>query len=187
MTVSGTGRRRGTSKRTRTCSCHAHRGRRAAAFTPPPPAPGDPVLGIEGLRRAGRWYAAGTALDDPEVSPVDADLRGLGRIAAFVGTRALLLAEAGRLQRDAERAGQEIELRRCPGMCHNWIMHPLPDARVTTRTVRRDRRARPGRARPGVGKWRSAYPPSRRPRARSPMNRVIVAVDVTANLAGQLR
>lgn len=93
-------------------------------------APDDPVLGIDGLRQAGRWYAAGTALDDPEISPVDADLRGLGRIAAFVGTRDLLLADARRLRRDAEQVGQEIELHEYPGMFHNWIMQPLPEARV---------------------------------------------------------
>ncbi|WP_224402725.1 alpha/beta hydrolase fold domain-containing protein [Pseudonocardia sp. ICBG1034] len=93
-------------------------------------APDDPVLGVDGLRQAGRWYAAGTALDDPEISPVDADLRGLGRIAAFVGTRDLLLADARRLRRDAERVGQEIELRQYRGMYHNWIMHPLPEGRV---------------------------------------------------------
>ncbi|GAA1093796.1 alpha/beta hydrolase [Pseudonocardia alni] len=93
-------------------------------------APDDPVLGIDGLRQAGRWYAAGAELDDPEISPVDADLRGLGRIAAFVGTRDLLLADARRLQRDAEQVGQEIELHEYPGMYHNWIMHPLQEARV---------------------------------------------------------
>ncbi|MBP2366530.1 alpha/beta hydrolase [Pseudonocardia parietis] len=93
-------------------------------------APHDPVLGIEGLRQAGQWYAAGTALDDPEISPVDADLRGLGRIAAFVGTRDLLLADARRLKLDAEEVGQDIELHEYPGMFHNWIMQPLvPEAR----------------------------------------------------------
>lgn len=96
-------------------------------------APHDPALGIEGLRQAGRWYAAGTALDDPEISPVHADLRGLGRIAAFVGTRDLLLADARRLRRDAERVGQEIELHEYPGMFHNWIMQPLPEAAVARR------------------------------------------------------
>lgn len=98
-------------------------------------APRDPALGIEGLRQAGRWYAAGTALDDPEISPVHADLRGLGRIAAFVGTRDLLLADARRLRRDAERVGQEIELHEYPDMFHNWIMQPVPEARVARRDL----------------------------------------------------
>lgn len=96
-------------------------------------APHDPALGIEGLRQAGQWYAADTALDDPEISPVDADLRGLGRIAAFVGTRDLLLAGARRLERDAEQVGQDIELHEYPGMYHNWIMQPVPEARVARR------------------------------------------------------
>lgn len=96
-------------------------------------APRDPALGIEGLRQAGHWYAAGTAVDDPEISPVHADLRGLGRIAAFVGTRDLLLADARRLRRDAEQVGQEIELHEYPGMFHNWIMQPIPEARTARR------------------------------------------------------
>jgi epsilon-lactone hydrolase len=49
--------------------------------------PHDPVLGVDGLRQAGLWYAAGTPLDDPEISPAHADLTGLAPIAVFVGTR----------------------------------------------------------------------------------------------------
>ncbi|MBC3192320.1 alpha/beta hydrolase fold domain-containing protein [Pseudonocardia sp. C8] len=93
-------------------------------------APHDPVLGIEGLRLAGRWYAGNNPIDDPEISPVDADLRGLGRIAAFAGTRDLLLADTRRLRRDAEEAGQTVEMHEYPGMFHNWIMQPIPEAEV---------------------------------------------------------
>lgn len=96
-------------------------------------APHDPVLGVEGLRQAGRWYAAGTALDDPEISPVHADLRGLGRIATFVGTRDLLLADSRRLRRDAERVGQEIEEHEYPGMFHNGVMQPVAEGAAARR------------------------------------------------------
>lgn len=61
-------------------------------------------------------------------SPVHADLRGLGRIAAFVGSRDLLLADARRLRRDAEQVAPEIEPHEYPGTFHNWIMQPLPEA-----------------------------------------------------------
>lgn len=91
-------------------------------------APHDPVLGIAGLRQAGRWYAADTALDDPELSPTHADLSGLAPIGVFVGTRDLLLADARMLQREATRLGEHIALHEYPGMFHNWIMKPLPEA-----------------------------------------------------------
>ncbi|MDQ4118728.1 MAG: alpha/beta hydrolase [Actinomycetota bacterium] len=89
----------------------------------------DPVLGIAGLRQAGRWYADGTELDDPEISPVHAELSGLGRTAVFVGTRDLLLADARRLRREAALHGQHVTLNEYRGMFHNWIMQPLPEAR----------------------------------------------------------
>lgn len=91
-------------------------------------APKDPVLGIAGLRQAGRWYAAHTPLDDPEISPTHADLSGIAPVGVFVGTRDLLLADARMLEREVTRLGQHILLHEYPGMFHNWIMQPLPEA-----------------------------------------------------------
>lgn len=92
-------------------------------------APHDPVLGLAGLRQAGLWYADGTALDDPEISPAHADLSGVAPIGVFVGTRDLLLADARMLHREASARGQHVTLHEYPGMFHNWIMQPLPEAR----------------------------------------------------------
>lgn len=91
--------------------------------------PDDPVLGIEGLRQAGRWFADGSAPDDPAVSPVRGDLTGLAPTAVFIGTRDLLLADARNLQRNATNAGTPIAMHEYPGMFHNWIMERLPEGR----------------------------------------------------------
>ncbi|HZZ50738.1 MAG TPA: alpha/beta hydrolase, partial [Pseudonocardia sp.] len=65
----------------------------------------------------------------PEISPTHADLAGLAPIGVFVGTRDLLVADARMLRREAAALGEHITLHEYPGMFHNWIMQPLPEAR----------------------------------------------------------
>lgn len=89
----------------------------------------DPELGIEGLQQAGRWYANGRDLHDPEISPQDADLSGIADIIVFVGTRDLLLPDALHLRARARDAGGRVDLHLADGMFHNWIMTPIPEAR----------------------------------------------------------
>ncbi|MGZ8177842.1 alpha/beta hydrolase fold domain-containing protein [Williamsia sp. SKLECPSW1] len=97
--------------------------------------PTDPELGIEGLRQAGRWYAADKPLDDPYLSPAHADLDGLAPIAVFVGTRDILMPDATMLRRDAAVAGVPLDLHIHGGMFHNWIMKRIPEARTATRQL----------------------------------------------------
>lgn len=46
----------------------------------------------------------------------------------MIGTRDVLLPDARRLHKDAERSGTEVDVHEYPGMFHNWIMQPLPEA-----------------------------------------------------------
>lgn len=91
------------------------------------------MLGVAGLQEAGRLYAAGADPSNPQISPANADLTGLGPILVFVGTRDVLLPESRRLLRHAREAGIEIDYSEYPGMFHNWIMLPLPEAQTAMR------------------------------------------------------
>ncbi|MEU3270910.1 alpha/beta hydrolase [Saccharomonospora sp. NPDC006951] len=97
--------------------------------------PADPMLGVAGLRQAGRWYAAEDGLADPKVSPVYADLSGFGPIAVFIGTRDVLLPESRRLREDAEAKDVPLRYHEYPGMFHNWIMQPVPEASEAMREL----------------------------------------------------
>ncbi|OXR45770.1 Monoterpene epsilon-lactone hydrolase [Nocardia cerradoensis] len=87
---------------------------------------------MTGLKQAGRWYAAGRALDDPEISPAFADLTGLAPAIVFIGLRDILLPDARRVRELGAAAGVPVELHEYPGMPHNWIMKKIPEARRAT-------------------------------------------------------
>lgn len=54
----------------------------------------DIVLGIEGLRHCGLWWAAGDDPHTPRLSPLYADVRGLPPIDLYQGTHDLLVVDA---------------------------------------------------------------------------------------------
>jgi len=90
--------------------------------------PRDPMLAVAGLREAGRLYADGADPAGPELSPDNADLSGLGPFSIFIGTRDVLLPEARRLLHHARQVEIDVDYSEYPGMFHNWIMQPIPEA-----------------------------------------------------------
>lgn len=91
----------------------------------------DPLLSRRALHGAVRLYAGPHGLDDPRISPGLADLSGLGRVLALVGTREVFWPQCERLaQRAAEAGGTDLELRVREGLPHDWALFPgLPEQR----------------------------------------------------------
>lgn len=89
----------------------------------------DPYLAIAGLREAGRLYAGSLAPDDPLVSPIHGDLRGLGALTVFIGTRDVLLSDARRLRAKAAEQNVPLEYHEYPGMFHAWVIADIPEAK----------------------------------------------------------
>ncbi|MGW4487361.1 alpha/beta hydrolase fold domain-containing protein [Amycolatopsis sp. NPDC004368] len=89
----------------------------------------DPMLGIAGLREAGRMYAEGADPHDPRISPLHADLTGLGPFSLFIGTRDLLLPDARRFAARAREADIDVDFCEYRGMFHNWVMQNVPEGR----------------------------------------------------------
>ncbi|MEV6878955.1 alpha/beta hydrolase [Amycolatopsis sp. NPDC051128] len=118
----------------------------------------DPMLGIAGLREAGRMYAEGTDPHDPLVSPIHADLTGLAPITLFIGTRDVLLPDARRFAERAREAGIELDYREYPGMFHNWLMQAIPEGREAMNNVERALRRPPVSARSAPGPGSSPKP-----------------------------
>ncbi len=82
------------------------------------------------LENAAPVYAAGTALDDPLVSPVFADLSGLPPLYITAGGEEILLDDAVRLHANAMRDGVYSELQIWPGLPHAFtsMASILPEA-----------------------------------------------------------
>ncbi|GAB3584663.1 alpha/beta hydrolase [Amycolatopsis endophytica] len=92
----------------------------------------DPYLGIAGLREAGRLYAGGLDLASELVSPINGDLRGLGELSCFIGTRDVLLADARNLYDKAREQGVPLEYWEYGGMFHAWMIANIPEAKHAT-------------------------------------------------------
>ncbi|WP_318306999.1 alpha/beta hydrolase [Amycolatopsis solani] len=117
----------------------------------------DPMLGIAGLREAGRMYAEGADPHDPRISPIHADLSGLAPITLFIGTRDVLLPDCRRFHARARDAGADLDYREYPGMFHNWLMQDIPEGREAMNHVERLLR-RPVSARSAPGRGSSPTP-----------------------------
>jgi acetyl esterase/lipase len=95
----------------------------------PPQLPLDRVLNLDFLAVAAKAYAGDLPYDDPRVSPIRADLRGLPPITLHVGTRDLALPDARDFTTMARAAGVAIDFHEVPGQVHAYWVLPIPEAR----------------------------------------------------------
>jgi phosphinothricin tripeptide acetyl hydrolase len=80
----------------------------------------DPLLRTDDLRAMARLYLGTTGVDEPEASPVYADLSGLPPMLVQVGTEEILLDDARALASRARAAGVSVEYQEWPDMFHVW-------------------------------------------------------------------
>lgn len=95
----------------------------------------DPILG-PGSGTPGHLYAGDEPLTNPLISPIYADLTGIGPLLIQVGTRERLLSGSVRLARSAREAGVDVTLDVWEGMWHVWQDHPtIPEAEQASREI----------------------------------------------------
>ncbi len=80
----------------------------------------DPIVDDPFDAKLGRWTFPGVPADDPQQSPVLADLSLLPRTHIEVGERELLRDDATVLYAFAKRAGAEVTLHEEPNAFHMW-------------------------------------------------------------------
>ncbi|GAB3271297.1 alpha/beta hydrolase [Parahaliea aestuarii] len=108
----------------------------------------DPMLGplFGGLTRIprpllwwGSWLSTRFLPSDPVVSPVRGDLRGLPPVLVQASEAEMLLDDARRYVRRAQKAGSPVQLETWPHMVHVWqIFNPeLPEAGAALASVAR--------------------------------------------------
>ena len=93
----------------------------------------DPWLAAPGLREAARLYGGSLPLEHPLLSPLFADLAGLGAITVASGTRDVLHPDALRLADLAAQPGTPVRLLVGEGLLHNYPLLPIPEARPAVR------------------------------------------------------
>lgn len=94
-----------------------HSGARGASLTA-----NDPFDWVQGAHaiQFGEWYRAGIAADDPRVSPLVADLRGLPPLVLQAGGREILHDQIVEFAEAARAQGVDVTLHVWPEMMHDF-------------------------------------------------------------------
>jgi acetyl esterase/lipase len=90
----------------------------------------DPWLTRAGLLEFAKRWCGDLPMTDPMVSPLNADLSGLGPLTVFSGTRDILNPDARLLVDKAAAAGVEIDYHEQPGLVHVYPLTPTPEGRA---------------------------------------------------------
>lgn len=96
----------------------------------------DPLLGVDGLRLCGQWWAGNLDPAAPRFSPLHADLAGLPPMALFQGDRDIFLPDCRSFVKRARVQGVEIAYAECPGGFHDFMALTFtPEAKAVFRDV----------------------------------------------------
>ena len=107
--------------------------------------PNDPWLGRDGTRVFIEHWRGTLAISDPRVSPLAADLNGLGPLTVFSGTRDILNPDIRLLVDKAITAGIDVDYHQEQGLVHVYPLTPTPEGRAARALlIERLRAAQPG-------------------------------------------
>ena len=81
----------------------------------------DRMLGIHGLKLAGKSYAGNQDTTHYQISPIYGDFRNLGRISVFIGTHDVLWADCRKFSQMMREQGIPLNYYEYPNMFHVWI------------------------------------------------------------------
>jgi acetyl esterase/lipase len=95
----------------------------------------DPTLDNAWVDIAAAWHAGGTPLDDPGLSPIHGEMRGLPPCIITTGSRDLLMSQCLRLAQKLRAAGVECDLRVWDGLWHVFEFYPIPEAELSIAEV----------------------------------------------------
>jgi monoterpene epsilon-lactone hydrolase len=80
----------------------------------------DPMVANQGLLLMAKQYAGANGAQDPLISPVFADMKGLPPLLIQVGDAEVLLDDATRVAERAKAAGVDVTIEVWPEMVHVW-------------------------------------------------------------------
>lgn len=90
----------------------------------------DKMLGVEGLRMAGKIYAGDLPVTDHRISPIHGDFKQLPKVTLFIGTHDLFWADAKKLKARLAEENIPFNYYEYPKMFHNWcIIVGMPESK----------------------------------------------------------
>lgn len=97
--------------------------------------PSDPWLGRDGTRVFIEHWRGGLSLDDPRVSPLFADMTGLGALTVFTGTRDIVYPDNRLLAEKATAVGVGVDFHEAHGLLHVYPLLPTPEGRAARAVI----------------------------------------------------
>ncbi len=109
----------------------------------------DPLFNVNTVKEIAKYYAGKLPMDDPGVSPLFADLKGLPPILIQSGTIDIFFSDSTQLTARAKTAGVEVELDEWKGQAHVFQIawERIPEARKSYQKISEFVRAKLGLAR----------------------------------------
>lgn len=95
----------------------------------------DPMLAPDGLLTMYQAWAGKTKLTNKILSPINANLKGLGKISLFIGTHEILLPEARRFYEKTKKQNIQINYFEKEGLNHVYPAHPIPEAKQAIKQI----------------------------------------------------
>ena len=89
----------------------------------------DPILGVNGLRRAGLSYAGDANPSNYLLSPINGQMEGLGKITVFIGTKDILVADTRKFKQIMQDKRIDINYYEYKDMLHVWPLFNLPESK----------------------------------------------------------
>ncbi|WP_456276277.1 alpha/beta hydrolase fold domain-containing protein [Bacillus sp. AK128] len=89
----------------------------------------DPMLSVGGMEVITKIWADDKSLEDPLISPIHGDFKGLPKITHFIGTHEGLYPDAIKLDEKLSEQGVEINTFVYPKMNHVFVVMPIPEAK----------------------------------------------------------
>lgn len=95
----------------------------------------DPWLSRIGLLEAGKSWAAGDDVVQPQLSPINGPLDHLPATDVYIGTRDLFHPDVMLLQSKAAAAGSDLQVIESPGAVHVYPLVPAPEGRKASASI----------------------------------------------------
>lgn len=96
----------------------------------------DPILNFNLLDMYSKYYAGDLQRNNPLISPVFADLKGLPPLLIHAGTNEILLDQATQIMENARNAGVDVKLKIWEGMFHVFqIVGFLPETQKSLEQI----------------------------------------------------
>lgn len=90
----------------------------------------DLLLSAETLKKCGSWYADGTDLKSPLLSPLYGNMENLNSIGIFVGTQEIFLPDCCLLKQKIDLSNTNLFYKEYEGMQHDWIIFPIKERHI---------------------------------------------------------